>query len=198
MLKGNRKIGSIGLPIPDTLCRIVDLVEGKTDVPVGEAGELLIKGPQVMKGYWNMSEETEKTLVDGWLYTGDIAKMDEDGYFFVVDRKKDMIISGGLNVYPRNVEEVFYEHPKVQEACAIGIPHPTRGEVIKIFVVLKEGETATQEELLEFCTNKMAKYKFPTEIEFKKELPKTNVGKILKKDLRDEETKKRKKQETKS
>ncbi|MFH1581864.1 MAG: long-chain fatty acid--CoA ligase [Pseudomonadota bacterium] len=194
---GKRKVGSIGLPISDTQCRIVDLVEGKTDVPVGEIGELLIKGPQVMKCYWNMPEETEKTLVDGWLYTGDIAKMDEEGYFFVVDRKKDMIISGGLNVYPRNVEEVFYEHPKVQEACAIGIPHPTRGEAIKIFVVLKEGETATQEELLEFCTNKMAKFKFPTEIEFRKELPKTNVGKILKKILREEDMIKRKKQESK-
>jgi len=190
---GKRKVGSIGVPIPDTDCRIVDLVEGKTNVPVGEVGELLIKGPQVMKGYWNMPEETEATLADGWLHTGDIAKMDEDGYFFVVDRKKDMIISGGLNVYPRNIEEIFYEHPKVLEACAIGIPHSTRGEAIKVFVVLKEGETATQEELLEFCTNKMAKFKFPTEIEFRKELPKTNVGKILKKILREEDMIKRKK-----
>ena len=146
-----------------------------------------------MKGYWNNPEETAKTLTDGWLYTGDIAKMDEGGYFYIVDRKKDMIISSGCNVYPRDIEEVLYENPKVQEACAIGIPHPTRGEAIKVFVALKEGETATQEELIEYCTDKLAKYKLPTEIEFRDELPKTNVGKILKKDLRNEEMAKRQK-----
>ncbi len=190
---GKRKVGSIGVPIPDTECRIVDLDDGNTDVPVGETGELLIKGPQVMKGYWNNPEETAKTLTDGWLHTGDIAKMDEEGYFYIVDRKKDMIISGGCNVYPRDIEEVFYEHPKIQEACAIGIPHPTRGEAIKVFVALKEGETATQDELIEYCTDKLAKYKLPTEIEFRDELPKTNVGKILKKELREEEMAKRQK-----
>jgi long-chain acyl-CoA synthetase len=190
---GKRKVGSIGVPISDTECRIVDLDDGNTDVPVGETGELLIKGPQVMKGYWNNPEETAKTLIDEWLYTGDIAKMDEEGYFYIVDRKKDMIISGGYNVYPRDIEEVFYENPKIQEACAIGIPHPTRGEAVKIFAVLKEGETATQEELVEYCTGKLAKYKLPTEIEFRDELPKTNVGKILKKELRTEEMAKREK-----
>ena len=190
---GKRKVGSIGVPISDTECRIVDLEDGNTDVPVGETGELLIKGPQVMKGYWNNPEETAKTLTDGWLYTGDIAKMDEGGYFYIVDRKKDMIISSGCNVYPRDIEEVLYENPKVQEACAIGIPHPTRGEAIKVFVALKEGETGTQEELIEYCTDKLAKYKLPTEIEFRDELPKTNVGKILKKDLRNEEMAKRQK-----
>ncbi len=190
---GKRKVGSIGVPISDTECRIVDLDDGNTDVPVGETGELVIKGPQVMKGYWNNPEETAKTLIDEWLYTGDIAKMDEDGYFYIVDRKKDMIISSGCNVYPRDIEEVLYENPKVQEACAIGIPHPTRGEAIKVFVALKEGETATQEELIEYCTDKLAKYKLPTEIEFRDELPKTNVGKILKKDLRKEEMAKRQK-----
>jgi len=190
---GKRKVGSIGVPISDTECRIVDLDDGNTDVPVGETGELLIKGPQVMKGYWNNPEETAKTLIDEWLYTGDIAKMDEEGYFYIVDRKKDMIISGGYNVYPRDIEEVFYENPKIQEACAIGIPHPTRGEAVKIFAVLKEGETATQEELVEYCTGKLAKYKLPTEIEFRDELPKTNVGKILKKELRAEEMAKREK-----
>jgi long-chain acyl-CoA synthetase len=190
---GKRKVGSIGVPISDTECRIVDLEDGNTDVPVGETGELLIKGPQVMKGYWNNPEETAKTLTDGWLYTGDIAKMDEGGYFYIVDRKKDMIISSGCNVYPRDIEEVLYENPKVQEACAIGIPHPTRGEAIKVFVALKEGETGTQEELIEYCTDKLAKYKLPTEIEFRDELPKTNVGKILKKDLRKEEMAKRQK-----
>jgi long-chain acyl-CoA synthetase len=119
--------------------------------------------------------------------------MDEDGYFYIVDRKKDMIISGGYNVYPRDIEEVFYGNPKVQEAAAIGVPHPTRGEAIKVFVALKEGETGTQEELIEYCTDKLAKYKLPTEIEFRDELPKTNVGKILKKDLRKEEMAKRQK-----
>jgi len=190
---GKRKVGSIGVPISDTQCRIVDVDDGETDVPVGGSGELLIKGPQVMKGYWNNPEETAKTLIDGWLYTGDIGKMDEEGYFYIVDRKKDMIISSGCNVYPRDIEEVFYENSKIQEACAIGIPHATRGESIKVFVVLKEGKTATQEELIEYCTDKLAKYKLPTEIEFRDELPKTNVGKILKKELRAEEMAKREK-----
>ncbi|MBW2574892.1 MAG: long-chain fatty acid--CoA ligase [Deltaproteobacteria bacterium] len=188
---GKRKAGSIGIPIPDTDCRIVNLDDGETDLPVGESGELLIRGPQVMKGYWNNPEETSETLTNGWLHTGDIAKMDEEGYFYIVDRKKDMIISGGCNVYPRDIEEVFYENPKIQEACAIGIPHATRGESIKVFVVLKEGKTATQEELIEYCTDKLAKYKLPTEIEFRDDLPKSNVGKILKKELRAEEMTKR-------
>ena len=190
---GKRKAGSIGIPISDTECRIVSLDDGITEVPVGESGELLIRGPQVMKGYRNNPEETANALADEWLHTGDIAKMDEDGYFYVVDRKKDMIISGGCNVYPRHIEEVFYENSKIQEACAIGIPHPTRGESVKVFAVLKKGETATQEELIEFCTDKVARYKLPTEIEFRDDLPKTNVGKILKKDLREEEMNKRKK-----
>ncbi len=138
--RGQRKVGSIGVPIPDTECRVVDLNDGATDVPVGETGELLLKGPQVMRGYWNMPEETAATLTDGWLHTGDIAKMDDEGYFYIVDRKKDMIISGGYNVYPRDIEEVFYEHPKVQEACSIGIPHPRRGEAVKVFVVLKKAK----------------------------------------------------------
>ncbi len=181
---GKRKVGSVGVPITDTECRIVDLDDGNTDVPVGEAGELLIKGPQVMKGYWNNPEETAKTLTDGWLHTGDIAKMDEEGYFYIVDRKKDMILSGGLNVYPRDIEEVLYENPKIQEAAAIGIPHPTRGETVKAFITLKEEETATQEEIIEYCADRLAKFKLPTEIEFRDELPKSNVGKILKKDLR--------------
>ena len=124
---GKRKVGSIGLPIPDTECRIVDLNDGETDMPVGESGELLVKGPQVMKGYWNKPEATAETLTNGWLHTGDIAKMDEEGYFYIVDRKKDMIISGGYNVYPRDIEEVFFEHPKVQEAAALGVPHPEKG-----------------------------------------------------------------------
>lgn len=190
---GARKVGSVGLPISDTLCRIVDLEEGKKDMPVGERGELIIKGPQVMRGYKDNPSETANTLRDGWIYTGDIATMDEDGYFYIVDRKKDMIITGGYNVYPRDIDEVFYMHPKVQEACAIGIPDPKRGENIKVFVVLKEGQTATAEELIDFAKTKLAVYKLPTEIELRRELPKTNVGKILRKELRAEELKKRKK-----
>ena len=190
---GVRKVGSIGVPISDTQCRIVSLDDGVTDMPAGEPGELIIKGPQVMKGYKDMPEETAHMLRDGWCYTGDIATMDQDGYFCIVDRKKDMIISGGFNVYPRDIDEVFYQHPKVQEACSIGVPDPKRGENIKVFVVLKEGETATQEELLEYCATKLAKYKLPTEIAFRKDLPKTNVGKILRKELRAEEMEKRKK-----
>ncbi len=188
---GQRKVGSIGLPISDTECRIVDLNEGKADMPVEETGELLVKGPQVMKGYWNNPEATAETLTDGWLHTGDIAKMDKEGYFYVVDRKKDMIISGGFNVYPRDIEEVFFEHPKVREATAIGVPHPSRGEQVKVFVVLNGGQTATREELIDFCRDKLATYKLPTEIEFISELPKTNVGKVLKKDLRATEMEKR-------
>jgi len=182
--KGKRKVGSIGVPLPDTLCRIADLEDPAKNMPVGEPGELLVQGPQVMREYWNMPEETSTTIVNGWLHTGDIAYMDEDGYFFIVDRKKDMIISGGYNVYPRDIDEVLFEHPKVQEACAIGIPHPSRGEQIKAFVVLVPGQTATSEEMIDYCAEKLATYKLPTQIEFIEELPKTNVGKVLRKDLR--------------
>jgi len=181
---GTRKVGSIGLPISDTLCRIVDLENGTKDMPLGESGELLIKGPQIMRGYLGRPEETEKTITDGWLHTGDIAQMDEEGYFSIVDRKKDMIICGGYNVYPRDVEEVLYEHPVILEAAAIGAPHPSRGEQVKVFIVVKEGETLTKEELIEYCKEKLAIYKLPTLVEFMDELPKSNVGKVLKKDLR--------------
>ena len=190
---GARKVGSVGLPISDTLCRIVNLDDGVTDMPIGEPGELIIKGPQIMKGYKGMPDETANTLRDGWCYTGDIATMDDEGYFYIVDRKKDMIISGGFNIYPRDIDEVFYENPKVQEACSIGIPDPKRGENIKVFVVLKDGESATAEEMIEFCKGKLATFKLPTEVEFREELPKTNIGKILRKDLRKEELEKREK-----
>ena len=156
-------------------------------------GEMIIRGPQVTKGYLNKPEETAMLLRDGWCYTGDIATMDEDGYFYIVDRKKDMIITGGFNVYPRDVDEVYYEHPKVMEACAIGIPDPKRGENIKLFLVLKEGETATAEEMVEYGKTKLATYKLPSEVEFRKELPKSTVGKVLRKELRAEELAKRKK-----
>jgi long-chain acyl-CoA synthetase len=190
---GARKVGSVGVPVTDTEARIVDLEDGVTDMPVGERGELIVKGPQIMLGYKGKPEETANTLKDGWIYTGDIATMDEDGYFYIVDRKKDMIISGGYNVYPRDIDEVYYEHPKVQEACSIGIPDPKRGESAKLFIVLKEGETATQEEMIEYGKTKLAAYKLPVEVEFRTELPKTNVGKILRKTLKAEEMAKRKK-----
>jgi long-chain acyl-CoA synthetase len=190
---GARKVGSVGVPVSDTEARIVDLEDGVTDMPVGERGELIVKGPQIMLGYKGKPEETANTLKDGWIYTGDIATMDEDGYFYIVDRKKDMIISGGYNVYPRDIDEVYYEHPKVQEACSIGIPDAKRGESAKLFVVLKEGEKATQEELIEYGKTKLAAYKLPVEVEFRTELPKTNVGKILRKTLKAEEMAKRKK-----
>jgi len=182
-----RKPGSVGLPFPDTDCRIVDLERGTIDVPPGEAGELLIRGPQVMQGYLNMPDETRHALRDGWLFTGDIAKMDEDGYFYIIDRKKDLIISGGYNVYPRSIDEVFYAHPKIREACAIGIPDARRGEKVKVLVVLKDGEEATAEELMEFCRTRLARYKLPAEIVFRRDLPKSNIGKILRKDIRKEE-----------
>lgn len=190
---GARKVGSVGLPLTDTEARIVDLEDGVTDMPVGERGELIVRGPQIMLGYKGKPEETANTLKDGWIYTGDIATMDEDGYFYIVDRKKDMIISGGFNVYPRDIDEVYYEHPKVQEACSIGIPDAKRGECAKLFLVLREGETATQEEMIEYGRTKLAVYKLPVEVEFRKELPKTNVGKILRKTLKAEEMAKRKK-----
>jgi long-chain acyl-CoA synthetase len=186
-----RKVGSIGVPISDTYCKVVDLNDGITAVPTGESGELLVRGPQVMKGYLNRAEATAATLTDGWLHTGDIATMDDEGYFYIVDRKKDMIISGGYNIYPRDVEEIYFENHKVLEATAIGVPHPKRGEAVKVFIVLKEGETATEKEMIAYCEGKLAKYKWPTEIEFRGELPKTNVGKILKKELRAEELKTR-------
>ncbi|MCL6612458.1 MAG: long-chain fatty acid--CoA ligase [Peptococcaceae bacterium] len=187
---GVRKAGSIGLPLPDTLCKIVDLETGEKILPPGEIGELCITGPQAMKGYWNMPEETAKTLRDGWVYTGDIARMDEDGYFYIVDRKKDMIIAGGFNIYPRDVEEVLFEHPKVMEAVVAGVPDPYRGETVKAFIVLKEGEQATEEEIISYCKSKLAAYKVPKLVEFRKELPKTAVGKVLRRFLREEEIKK--------
>lgn len=189
---GNRKAGSIGLPFPDTLCKIADLETGEKILPPGEIGELCIKGPQVMRGYWNMPEESAKTLRDGWIYTGDIAKMDEDGYFYIVDRKKDMIIAGGFNVYPRDIEEVLFEHPKVLEAVAAGVPDPYRGETVKAFVVLKEGMEATEQEIIDYCRSKLAAYKVPKLVEFRPELPKTIVGKVLRRILRDEEITKQK------
>ncbi|UCG11426.1 MAG: long-chain fatty acid--CoA ligase, partial [Deltaproteobacteria bacterium] len=186
-VKSKHKVGSIGVAIPSTDARVVDLETGTKEQQVGQPGELVIKGPQVMKGYWNMPEETAQTIKDGWLYTGDIAHMDEDGYVFIVDRKKDMIIAGGFNIYPRDIDEVLYEHPKIADAVTIGIPDPYRGETVKVFVVVKPGETLTEEEVFAHCKEKLAAYKIPRLVEFRDELPKTMVGKVLRKELRAEE-----------
>ena len=191
-LYGVRKTGSIGVPLPSTDSKIVDLEEGTREVPVGEDGELLLKGPQVMLGYWQRDDETAITLRDGWLYTGDIAKVDEDGYFYIVGRKKDMIIAGGYNIYPREIDEILYEHPKILEAAAVGIPDVRRGETVKAFVVLRPGETATENDIIEYCKSRLASYKVPRSIEFRDDLPKSTIGKVLRRVLRDEELSKAK------
>ena len=189
---GQKKVGSIGIPVIDNDVRLVDLKEGIHDVPRGEPGEIIMKGPLIMQGYWNNPEETAGQLRDGWLYTGDIAVQDEDDYFFIVDRKKDMIIAGGFNIYPREIDEVLFQHPKVQEAVAVGISDKYRGETIKACIVLKPGETATAEEIITFCRGKLAAYKAPKLVEFRTSLPKSAIGKVLRKVLREEETAKTK------
>ncbi|WRP08874.1 long-chain-fatty-acid--CoA ligase [Rossellomorea aquimaris] len=181
--------GSVGVPWPSTDAAIFSLETGEP-LPPNEMGEIVVKGPQVMKGYWNRPEETDQTLRDGWLLTGDLGYMDERGYFYVVDRKKDMIIAGGFNIYPREIEEVLYEHPAIQEVVAAGVPDEYRGETVKAYVVLKEGEVLTEEELNEFARKYLAAYKVPRIYEFRKELPKTAVGKILRRALVDEERQK--------
>lgn len=187
---GLSKVGSIGIPWPDTDVRLVDIEEGKEDVPKGEPGEIIIKSPLVMQGYWENPEETAGQLQDGWLHTGDIAVWDEDDYIFIVDRKKDMIIAGGYNIYPREIDEVLYRHPKIRDAATIGAPDEYRGETVKCFIVVKQGERLTEEEVVVFCEEKLAAYKRPKIIEFCDDLPKSAVGKILRKKLRTEETKK--------
>lgn len=186
---GLNKEGSIGLPFPDVDCKIVSLDDGVTELGVGEIGELVLTGPQLMRGYWQMPTETANALREGWLYTGDIARMDEDGYFYIVDRKKELIKASGFQVWPREIEEVLATHPKVQEVGVAGIPDPYRGETVKAWIVLKPGETATPEEIREWCQDKLAKYKIPTHIEFRSELPKTMVGKVLRRVLVEEEKK---------
>lgn len=186
-LRGKSKNGSIGLPFPDTDAAIVDMEVGAVPLPMGKIGELIVRGPQVMRGYWNRPDETASVLRNGWLYTGDIAYMDEEGYFFIVDRKKDIIISGGYNVYPREIDEVLHEHPAVKEAVSVGINHQTRGEIIKAYIVLKENHTVTKAEILAFCREKLANYKVPKQVEFREDLPKSIVGKVLRRVIREEE-----------
>ena len=185
---GKRKVGSIGLPVPNTLARVADPDDLARTMPVGEKGELAVKGPQVMKGYWNRPDETAEVMLDGgWLLTGDMATMDEEGYFAIVDRKKDLVIAGGYNIYPREVEEVLYEHPKIKEVCVAGVPHAYMGEVVKAFVVLRDGQSATEAEIRDFAKERLAAYKVPREVEFRDELPKTMVGKVLRRALVEEE-----------
>ena len=187
--RGLRKFGSVGVPIMDTDARIVDADAERTtqELPPGQEGELLVKGPQVMAGYWQHPEETAAVLRDGWLRTGDIATMDEDGYFYIVDRKKDMILTAGFNVYPREVEEILYQHPKVLEAAVIGLPDKLRGEKVTAYVVLKPGETATAQEIRAFCRERLAHYKEPRAVHFRDELPKSMAGKVLRRVLKEEE-----------
>jgi long-chain acyl-CoA synthetase len=182
--------GSIGVPIPGTDVKIMDIETGKEEMPAGEPGELILKGPQVMRGYWQMPEETANTLRDGWLYTGDIARMDDDGYLYIVDRKKEVINASGFKVYPREVEEVLYEHPEVVEGVAVGVPDEYRGETVKVFVVKKEGSYLKEEDLIAHCKDNLAPYKVPQLVEFREELPKSAVGKLLKRVLADEERQK--------
>ncbi|QKX51677.1 AMP-binding protein [Planococcus glaciei] len=186
LLWGERVKGSIGMPYPDTDCKI--FLPGTTDpVPNGQIGEIAIKGPQVMKGYWKRPEDTAATIVDGWLLTGDLGYMNDEGFFFIVDRKKDMIIAGGFNIYPREIEEVLYEHEAVQECVVAGVPDAYRGETVKAYIVQKEGYNVSEEEFNTYCREHLASFKVPRIYEFRKELPKTAVGKILRRSLVDEE-----------
>ncbi|MDF2628168.1 MAG: AMP-binding protein [Symbiobacteriaceae bacterium] len=186
-IEGRRVAGSIGLPLPDTEMKIVHLETGEQELPPGEIGELCIRGPQVMAGYWNRPEETDRALRNGWLHTGDVAKVDEDGYTYIVDRAKDMIIAGGFNIYPREVEEVLYEHPAIQDACVAGLPDEYRGQTVKAYVVLRPGHSLTEADLIAWCRERMAKYKAPTTVEFRESLPKTMIGKVLRRVLLEEE-----------
>ena len=190
-LKGENRTGSIGIPLPDVECRIVSLEDGVTDLPAGEQGELALRTPNLMKGYWKMPTETQNALRDGWLYTGDIARMDEDGYFYIIDRKKELIKPSGYQVWPREVEEVLVQHPAILEAGVAGIPDERRGETVKAWVVLHEGQTATAQEIREYCKQHLAPFKVPSEVEFRAELPKTLVGKILRRELQREDAEKR-------
>jgi long-chain acyl-CoA synthetase len=184
--EGEIRDGSMGKPVADTESRIMDFETGTRELPVGQAGELVIRGPQVMKGYWRKPGETALVLRNGWLYTGDIARKDKDGFYYIVDRKKDLIIAGGYNIYPREVEEVLFEHPGIKEAMVIGVPDEYRGETVKAFVAAKNGEALTADEVIAFCRERLAAYKAPRIVEFRDNLPKSGVGKYLRRALREE------------
>ena len=180
---GEKRTGSIGLPLPDVDCQIISLEDGKTLLPTGEVGELLIRSPQVMQGYYNQPEETEKTLQGGWLRTGDIARMDADGYFYIVDRKKDMLKVSGFTVWPREIEQIIAGHPKVLDVSVAGVPDPIRGEVPKAWIVLQPGENLDRQEIIDWCKEALVYYKVPAQVEFLDALPRTLVGKVLRREL---------------
>ncbi|MFS0553832.1 long-chain-fatty-acid--CoA ligase [Brevibacillus sp. 179-C9.3 HS] len=184
--KGVRKTGSVGIPVPNSDVKIVDLETGLQEMPVGAPGEILLKGPQIMKGYWKKPEETARTLRDGWLYTGDTGMLDEDGFLYIVGRKKEMIIAGGYNIYPNEIDEVLYLHPAVAEACTYGIPDVYRGETVKAAIVVKKEHSLTKDEIIQWCNERLARYKVPRLIEFREQLPKSAVGKILRRALVEE------------
>jgi long-chain acyl-CoA synthetase len=181
------KPGTVGVPVPDTEVLIMDTETGEQELAQGEIGEIVLKGPQVMMGYYKKPEETAGVLRHGGVYTGDLGFLDPDGYLTIVDRKKDMIIAGGFNIYPVEIDGVLFEHPKILEACTVGVPDAYRGETVKAFVVVKEGETLTAEEVIAYCREKLAAYKVPKVVEFVDSLPKSAVGKILRRELRDQE-----------
>lgn len=187
--KGQHKVGSIGIPFSDVEVKIIDLEDGH-DLPPGEQGEIVLRSPTVMLGYYRKPEETAEVLEEGWLQTGDIGYMDEEGYFYITDRKKDLIITGGFNVFPREIDELIYRHPKVREGIAVGVPDEYKGERVKVFIILKEGEQATPEEFIRYFRENLAPYKVPAEVEFRTELPKSPIGKILRRQLREEELRK--------
>jgi len=187
--RGTHKLGSIGIPFSDVDMKIVSLDDGH-DLPPGELGEISLRSPTVMLGYYKNPEETQKTIVDRWLHTGDIGYMDGDGYFYITDRKKDLIIVGGFNVFPREIDELIYQHPKVKEGISVGLPDSRKGERIKVYIILKEEETATAEEFIAYFKEKLTPYKVPSEVEFRKELPKSMIGKIPRRALREEESRK--------
>ena len=189
-LGGKLKVGTAGIPLPDMDIKVVDIETGEKEMKPGEEGEIIIKGPNVMMGYYNKPEETKKALKDGWVYTGDIGVFDEEGYLTIVDRKKDMIIASGYNIYPVEIDNLLYDIPEVLEACTVGVPHEYRGETVKAFIVLKEGQTLTEEQVMNYCKERLAPYKVPKIIAFVGELPKSTVGKILRRELRDMEVSK--------
>jgi long-chain acyl-CoA synthetase len=185
-LQGEHPPGSMGLPFPDTEARVVDPDGGLEEMLEGETGELIVRGPQIMRGYWNKEDETRAVLRDGWLYTGDLVRRDDRGYFYFVDRKKDIIKSRGETVYPREVEEVLRQHPAVSEAAVVGVPHHDYGEVIKAYVVAKPGSSITEPALIAHCAGLLARYKIPSAVEFRQELPRTVIGKVLRRTMRAE------------
>jgi long-chain acyl-CoA synthetase len=184
--RGMHKVGSIGVPFPDVEAKIVSL-DDESDLPPGELGEIVLRSPTLMKGYYKNPQETANTVRNGWLFTGDIGYMDEDGYFYITDRKKELIIVGGFNVFPREIDELIYQHPKVKEGITVGVPDAYKGECIKVYIVLKDGETATPDEFEAYFIEHLTPYKVPSQVEFRSDLPKSMIGKILRRALREEE-----------